>query len=219
MNNSIYLCTAIQNKTDNYSSKIYYMKQSVSTEFTKFYNQQYDHFVSSLIARYKTLSHEVARDIVQSVLADTWTALTTCEENEINDILSIPYIYKVCKYQASHYLAKQVRYEMVPLYYTDDSENDVINTALEMEAWDNSVREISAAKLKDSRIKAVKHHLQALPENHRQLILRREIKREPYEELAVSLGFKNGDVCKQIVCRQLSRIRKKILEEKFTFVA
>lgn len=194
------------------------MKQTKAVEFTSLYNQQFTRFVQSLVARYH-ITREVAEDFVQNVFAETWAALTNCDDSKVSDVLSIPYIYKICKNHAAKYISNNIRYEMVPLYYDDEDTNDIISSTLELNAWEHQDSELTAEALKSSRMKAIKHHLRGLSAEHRALILRRMLKHESYKDLAESLGFKNSDVCKQIVSRQLNRIRKKIREEEFTFAA
>lgn len=194
------------------------MKQTNTVEFTSLYIKQFPKLVQSLIVRYR-ITHEVAEDLVQNVLTDTWAALTTCDDSKASDVLSIPYIYKICKNRAAKYITNSMRYEMVPLYYNEEDTNDIISSTLELDAWEHQDSELTAEALKSSRMKAIKHHLRGLSAEHRALILRRMLKHESYKDLAESLGFKNSDVCKQIVSRQLGRIRKKILEEEITFAA
>lgn len=194
------------------------MKQTKTVEFTSLYTQQFPKIVQSLIVRYR-ITREVAEDLVQNVLTDTWAVLKDCDDSNASDVLSIPYIYKICKNRAAKYISDSIRYEMVPLYYNDEDSNDIISSTLELDAWEHQDSELTAEALKSSRMKAIKHHLRGLSAEHRALILRRMLKHESYKDLAESLGFKNSDVCKQIVSRQLNRIRKKIREEEFTFAA
>lgn len=194
------------------------MKQTNTVEFTSLYIKQFPKLVQSLIVRYR-ITHEVAEDLVQNVLTDTWAALTTCDDSKASDVLSIPYIYKICKNRAAKYITDSMRYEMVPIYYDDEDTNDIISSTLELNAWEHQESKSTADALKSSRMMVIKHHLRGLSAEHRALILRRMIKHESYKDLAESLGFKNSDVCKQIVCRQLNRIRKKIREEEITFAA
>lgn len=194
------------------------MKQTKSEKFSSLYNQQFPQLVQSLIVRYR-LPHEVAEDIVQNVLTDTWAALTACEESDVDVILSVPYIKRKCKNCAAKHLSQCMRYKMVPLFCNDENENDIVSSTIEYDAWQHKDNESVAESVKAFRIHAIKHHLLGLSVEHRMLILRRVFNHEPYCELAESLGFKNGNVCKQVVCRDCSRIRNKVQEEALTFAA
>ena len=149
------------------------------------------------VALRMTGNSDDAQDMVQEALIKAWRSLASFRGDSRFSV----WLYRICKNCCKDLLRKNRQGQVIPIRQEDEDGEE-----LELQIPDE---ELAPDKLLERKLTrdAVRRGLEQLPEDHRRILLLREIGGMSYEEIAECLSLEVGTVKSRIF-----RARKKLCE-------